>query len=275
MKMAISDGLSESAILEVIDDVTSSNDSKSFTPHKRCQPVKVDLARTPRQRPDQLAVGFNYHSDVVIKESPKTVNGQIIPLESLKPPKERTEQLAVGFSYQAEQLVKDSPKTEAGEVLIPGVITTGTPRRRARDQLAVGFNYHSEIIAKEQSFRCADEHEGATEGDSKNRNVKYTGVDQMNEMNTNCQSLAADCGERICLNTKSGKKLFKDTIAVGFSYNSDQMVKESLSEINGNLADEELVSELIEDASLGEGRNLVEAEMEENSPENLPAGSVW
>ena len=262
MKLAISDGLSESAIMEVIDDVTCLNTSKCDTPRKRRQPIKVDLSRTPRRRPEQLAVGFNYHSDVVVKESPRTVNGQIIPLDTLPTPKERTEQLAMGFGYLADQLVKDSPKTETGEVLIPGVVKT--PKRRARDQLAIGFNYHAETMAKENSFveiPCGKE------------NVVIGNVELDEVKSGPVSSQIADYES----NLKSGKKLFSDTIAVGFSYNSNVYLENSLNEIDKNIKHEDFVTDLIEDASLGEGRNLVEVESENtNVPQvGLPAGSVW
>lgn len=257
MRMAISDGLSESVIMEVIDDVTKLDTSKSDTPRRRAQLAKVDMNRAPRNRPDQLAIGFNYHSDIVVKESPKTVNGQIIPLETLPEPKPRVEQLAVGFNYLAQELVKNSPRNETGEPIIPGVITT--PRRRTRDQLAIGFSYHAEEIAKENP--CIDDNEEC--GENKEN------LPEENRSTSPDLYVAKDTKQN------SGKRLFSDTVAVGFSYNSDFIMEQGLSDIVDSTMSEKFVTELVEDATLGEGRNVVETDSENIHQVGLPAGSVW
>ncbi|XP_045196920.2 uncharacterized protein LOC123551790 [Mercenaria mercenaria] len=265
MKMAISDGLSESAIMEVIDDVTSGG--KISTPRKHGKQAKLDVSRTPRCRPEQLALGFNYHSDLVVQQSPKTVRGEIIPLDTLPQPRERPEQLAVSFNYLAEQLIKESPKTETGEVLIPGVITT--PRRLARDQLAIGFNYHSDLIAKDSPSK-GNQNENIEVSEDKNAKNKK------NNSHTLMNGIHNGCSEELGVNSKvkSAKRSISDTFAVGFSYNSDQIIKESLDEINGNLPNDNNVLSLIEDAVIGEGRNIVEV-TDEIPASGLPAGSVW
>ncbi|XP_060567470.1 uncharacterized protein LOC132726209 isoform X2 [Ruditapes philippinarum] len=257
MKMALGDGLSESAIMEVIEEVTSVD--QISTPFKRNKQTKLDVNRTPRRRPDQLALGFNYHSDLVVQQSPKTVRGEIIPLDTLQKPRERPEQLAVSFNYLAEQLVKDSPKTETGEVIIEGVVTT--PRRLARDQLAVGFNYHSDQIAKLSSPK--------EENMDSNEELD---IDYINQKNDTLTLMNGDIKGHD--EVKSAKRSISDTIAVGFSYNSDQILKESLDKINGNLPNDNVVSSLIEDVVIGEGRNIVEV-VDDIPVVGLPAGSVW
>lgn len=256
MKMALGDGLSESAIMEVIEEVTSVD--QVSTPRKNGKLTRLDVNRTPRQRPEQLALGFNYHSDLVVQQSPKTVRGEIIPLDTLQKPRERPEQLAVSFNYLAEQLVKDSPKTETGEVVIAGVITT--PRRLARDNLAVGFNYHSDQIAKLSSPKDEKENEKA---------LDVNAINQKNDTRTLLKQNFKENND-----TKSTKRSISDTFAVGFSYNSDQIKKEALDEINGNLPNDNIVSSLIEDAVIGEGRNIVEV-IDDIPASGLPAGSVW
>jgi DNA-directed RNA polymerase beta' subunit len=206
-----------------------------------------------------LALGFNYHSDLVVQQSPKTVRGEIIPLDTLQKPRERPEQLAVSFNYLAEQLVKDSPKTETGEVIIEGVVTT--PRRLARDQLAVGFNYHSDQIAKLSSPK--------EENMDSNEELD---IDSINQKNDTLTLMNGDIKDHD--NVKSAKRSISDTIAVGFSYNSDQILKESLDKINGNLPNDNVVASLIEDVVIGEGRNIVEV-VDDIPVVGLPAGSVW
>lgn len=269
--MAISDGLSESAILEVIEDVTSAD--RMNTPYKRMKPARVDLNRTPRSRPEQLALGFNYHSDLVVKQSPKTVKGEIIPLDSLPQPRERPEQLAVGFSYLAEQLVKESPKSETGEVIIPGVVST--PRRLARDQLAIGFNYHSDLIARDSPKETPTEN-GHMTNDLHAMNKKNDMVTLMSDNHNGCNENylnTCEVGHKV----KSAKRSISDTFAVGFSYNSDQVNLKSLDELNGNASNGDSVSCLVEEAVISEGRNDVEVsnEINEIPVSGLPAGSVW
>ncbi|WAR07688.1 hypothetical protein MAR_017646 [Mya arenaria] len=278
MQMAISEGLSESLIMEVIDDVTAQTNSTATPLKPRFQPTKVDLSRTPRSRPDQLAIGFNYHSDVVVKESPRTVGGQIIVLDNLRQPREQQEQLAIGFSFHADQLVKDSPRTEKGEVLIPGVVTT--PRRKTRDQLAVGFGYHSNLIAKDTDVVEADKENNGIENNmsaSKNKAFeKQAGKSDESDMVMKEHNQSCIEEQKV-----KSKKLFQDTFAIGFSHGSSQILKQSL---DGNI-DSEFVTGLIEDAVKDEGRNMSEMATEETVPietdgsaivpTGLPAGSVW
>lgn len=278
MKMAISDGLSESAIMEVIDDVTTTSTSnvtprKRDTPRKRGKLVMVDVSRMRRSRPEQLAVGFNYHSNLVIKHSPKTVKGGIIPLDTRPEPRERPEQIALGFNYHAEQLIKESPITETGKILIPGVVAS--PRRLARDQLAVGFGYHSDLLAKASPNKIQNENavlEKASPNKNQNDNAKLPTKNESRVLMNGCDKENANKNEIDV--KKSAKRSISDTFAVGFSYNSNQIIKESLDEINGNLPEDNAVSSLIEDAVNEEGRNT--CDVTDDVPVIvLPAGSVW
>ena len=285
MHMAISEGLSESVIMEVIDDVTASGTPKSTPRKSRLQPAVVDLTRTPRARPDQLAVGFNYLSDVVIKESPKTVGGEIIVLDSLPRPRDRPEQLALGFNFHADQLVKASPRSETGEVMIPGVVLT--PQRRTRDQLAVGFNYHSDCMVMDGTGD--KENQPAVKPASKTRRQLTDNV--LGEKTDNKPGVcnkgldSRDDKDQIRSPSKKGRRSLQDTVAIGFSYNSDVILKQSLSEMPGTGMSEH-VTGLMEDAAMDEGRNMAEVAVGDPCggmagdnigplSERRPAGSVW
>lgn len=276
IKIAISDGLSESAIMEVIEDVTGSN--LANTPKKGngnvCDTPKMgkltplDLSRTPRQRPDQLAIGFNYHADVVVKESPKTVHGEIIPIDLSRRPRERPEQIAVGFSYHSDMIVKESPRDPSGEILTES--SPATPRRRARDQLAMGFSYHSKLLAKDV---VVDHNENLTKAENENQDSRKE------ETQNNVTPEKATDVERIV--PKSGKKSISDTFAVGFSYNSDLIVKESMDQANGNVdaqdAEEEskIVEKNNEEVMENGDLNGNIAELADMAGELKLAGSVW
>ncbi|KAH3725753.1 uncharacterized protein LOC127854247 isoform X2 [Dreissena polymorpha] len=253
MTMAINDGLSQSAIMEVIEDVTSIT---KVTPRKQTQPTTVDLTQTPRSRFNQLAIGFNYHSEVVAKESRKTPFGEIYqPVQASKSPEDH---LAVGFSFHANQLLKDARRTECGEVIIPGVIVT--PGKRTRDQLAVGFSYHANELAKDISVDA-----GKNEAEENEKSSK----EDVPLIETLEKDLHVDIED-----IKKGRKLFQDTYAIGFSYHSDLAINKQLVEINGNM-DSEFASSLVQDAAFDEDRNLAEIESELPPLGRLPAGSVW
>lgn len=258
-------GLSCISLLNFSLLISAKVNGSSVSPSKRCKLTKVDVTRTPRSRPEQLALGFNFHSDLVIKQSPKTVKGEIIPLDTLPAPKERREQLAVGFNYHAEQLVRDSPKTETGEVIIPGIVKS--PIRRTRDQLAVGFNYHSEIIAKESPNLCEENSK-----ERKNLNAKKKNAVNLNDRFDDENDKVKIEVEKVV--KYSNKITERDTVAFGFSYNSDQFLKMPLQELSSNLSDDKNVSSLTEDAVICEGRNLVEV-VNDKPVTYLPAGSVW
>ena len=255
IKLAISDGLSESMIMDVIEDVTANN---SETPRKGPKVTPLDPLRTPRRRPDQLAMGFNYHSDIVVKESPKTLHGEIIPIDLSKQPREKPEQIAVGFNYHSDVIVKNSPKVLNGDSQEDS--SPMTQRRRARDQLAVGFSYHAKLLAKD----VVDHNENYTKTENKNDNhATENGVDDVTPEKTNMEV------ETVI--PKSGKKSLSDTYAVGFSYNSDLMVKEGL-DINGHVETEEVDSQ----GNVKENENIngevVSCDM---VGETRVAGSVW
>ena len=262
--------------MEVIEDVTGSN--LANTPKKGngnvCDTPKkgkltpLDLSRTPRQRPDQLAIGFNYHADVVVKESPKTVHGEIIPIDLSRPPRERPEQIAVGFSYHSDMIVKESPRDPSGEILTES--SPATPRRRARDQLAMGFSYHSKLLAKDV---VVDHNENLTKAENENQDSRKE------ETRNNVTPEKATDVERIV--PKSGKKSISDTFAVGFSYNSDLIVKESMDQANGNVdaqdAEEEskIVEKNNEEVMENGDLNGNIAELADMAGELKLAGSVW
>ena len=252
IKMAISDGLSESAIMDVIEDVTASNNSN--TPRKGSKVNHLDTSRTPRRRPDQLAMGFNYHSDVVVKESPKTLHGEIIPIDMAKQPREKPDQLAVGFSYHSDVIVKESPKVVKGDTVQES--SPLTPRRRARDQLAVGFSYHAKLLAKDLAV---DYNENYTKTENRNQNDE----NNVTPEKTNVETVIP----------KSGKKSVSDMFAVGFSYNSDLVLKESLEELNAN-SDME-VKETHKEETENEDKDVHVAEPCDMIGETRVAGSVW
>lgn len=256
--MAIGEGLSESTIMEVIEDVTTCNIAD--TPRKG-KLTPLDPSRVPRPKPDQLAMGFNFHSDVVVKESPKTLHGEIIPIDLSKQPRERPEQIAVGFNYHSDVIVKESPRAPNGEILIEPNPTT--PRRRARDQLAVGFSYHSKLLAKEV---VADHNENIAEAENKN-DVKDETVDNLTPEKDNEVEPSVP---------NSCKKSFSDTFAVGFSYNSDLMMKEGIDLVNDDDAktqETEVEGEMI--VENGEATEDGVAVISEMIGEMRVAGSVW
>lgn len=260
IKIAISDGLSESAIMEVIDDVTLANISP--TPRKGAKVTPLDPLRTPRRRPDQLAMGFNYHSNIVVKESPKTLHGEIIPIDLSKQPREKPEQFAIGFNYHSDVIVKESPKPLNGEIL--SEVSPATPKRRARDQLALGFNYHSQLLAKDV---VVDHNENVTKTENKNQ-VKV----KENSVTNSQQTPEKDNIETIM--PKSAKKSFSDTFAVGFSYNSDLMMKESMDQVNGNLDSGimEVEEKVMENEEIN-GNDIIE--ISDMVGEVKLAGSMW
>lgn len=260
IKIAISDGLSESAIMEVIDDVTSANVSP--IPRKMTKVTPLDPSRTPRRRPDQLAMGFNYHSDIVVKESPKTLHGEIIPIDMSKQPREKPEQFAIGFNYHSDVIVKESPKAANGEIL--SEVSPATPKRRARDQLALGFNYHSQLLAKDV---VVDHNENVTKTENKNQV-------QVNENSVTDTSISPVKDNVETMMPKSAKKSVSDTFAVGFSYNSDLMMKESMDQVNGNLDSGvmEVEEKVVENGEINDN-DIVE--ISDMVGEVKLAGSMW
>jgi hypothetical protein len=175
----------------------------------------------------------------------------------------------MGFSFLAEQLVKDAPKTETGEVIIPGVITS--PRRLPRDQLALGFSYHSDLIAKESPSDNII-NGNANPDEIHETNTLTNGIGHGDESDsTNINASEVDKSDESLM--KSSRRCISDMFAVGFSYNSEQIMKQSLDNaVNGDGTDD-LVSSLIKDAAIDEERNVVE--YVEELPIGLPAGSVW
>ncbi|KAL4232693.1 hypothetical protein ACF0H5_007381 [Mactra antiquata] len=217
------------------------NDSMLDTPSKRCKIAKLDVSRTPRSRPDQLAIGFNYHSDLVVKESPKTTNGEII----------------VDLDGETKPVLK----SENGEILTPGG-TVHSPLRQVCNQLAFGFNYHSDVVAKESPRMHKD-------GSRKKVNKEKKGVN-LNDRYENKENVVSKSDNTLLPSSKLSEC---DNLAFGFSYNSDQL-QIKIKNLDNKLTDDDKVSCLTDDAVIAEGRNLVE-HVEDKPLTSLPAGSVW
>ena len=280
IKIAIGDGLSESTIMEVIEDVTTANLSDTYRKGKL---TPLDPSRAPRSRPDQLAMGFNYHADVVVKESPKTLHGEIIPIDLSKQLREKPEQIAIGFGYHSDVIVKESPRAPTGEIIIES--SPSTPRRRARDQLAMGFSYHSKLLAKDV---VVDHNENIAKAENMNLENDTCG----NAKDESVENITPEKSNEVeAIVPKSAKKSISDTFAVGFSYNSDMMMKESLDQVNGNGDAQDTESENVEknkETAEKTGLNEINGEVVENGDLNgnmaelvdmagemKLAGSVW
>ena len=251
--------------MEVIEDVTAGNlntqrkgaSNASDTPSKG-KLTPLDPSRVPRCRSDQLAMGFNYHADVVVKESPKTLHGEIIPIDLSKQPREKPEQIAIGFNYHSDVIIKESPRAPTGEVIVEPSPTT--PRRRARDQLAMGFSYHSKLLAKDVVVDH-NENISKTENMNQEKGINDSAKDEI--LNNLTPEKSTDIETVV---PKSAKKSISDTFAVGFSYNSDLMMKESLDQVNGNGDAQDAESEVVEKS--GKIVEKTESEIVENGDLN-------
>ncbi|KAK3577474.1 hypothetical protein CHS0354_032325 [Potamilus streckersoni] len=182
---------------------------------------------TSRKRGEELAIGFNYHSDVLAKESsPLKVEAtdQNVPCGHGKPdedgsivtPRKRGEELAIGFNYHSDVLAKESSplKVEATDQNVPcghrkpdedGSIVT--PRKRG-EELAIGFNYHSDVLAKESSP------------------LKVEATDQDLPCGHGEPLDNAHRHDSLC-NTPGSRKASNDQLAIGFSYHSEILAKDS------------------------------------------------
>ena len=270
---AMDEGLSESIIMEVIDDVAKSG-NVSETPSKRGKVNKVDINRTPRKRPEELAIGFNYLAEELVKHSPKTVDGGIICLDTLPPSKERPEQLAFGFNYHADKLVKESPRSPRGEIIIPGVVMGSA--RKARDQLAMGFNYHANVIVKESPKSCNTEERKVHLSRKKKLYDSKEFADENKVVNGNIRPDQGGDASQV-LKQRGEKERF----AFGFSKNAEILAHGDnkagcvLSEKDMNLSNGQ-----IRKPDLTEDEECYTSELDDSFiptmvPTLLPAGSVW